>query len=284
LPYLAAELVAICLWRLRELAQSGIIHWFTTGHSALGGEIPLPPRDYSALTRGFIAYLPIAIVTIVAVVWLFVAAFLVTAAMVRSIEREQALDERKILADIATGWHRILLFALKLLVTLGVFFAGTTALLFSLLFIAHRQDLLRSPWMIVAMLPIAVGGSVWTVMPAAMRLLKQEPARLDSIQTRNQGAILAILTSEAGVALGLLTSKLETPMLITSHWEFTALSIINSVIANAPDTILFVALVLLAAGLSTEIESNDDSSLRELLPALMPMHFGKPEEPPQTEA
>jgi hypothetical protein len=71
--------------------------------------------------------------------------------------------------------------------------------------------------------------------------------------------------------------------MLNSRWEITALSVFNSVIANAPDALLFIALALLAAELSREGDSNNVSKIRELLPLLMPLHFGKSEEPPEVE-
>src|SRR4051812_24582450 len=111
LPYIAADLLAICLWRLRGVAERGIFHWFTTGRSALGGDIALPRHD--SMAKASLAYAPIAITTITAVVWLFVAALFATGAMVDSIEREQRPDARELLSGLAAHWRRILLFALR---------------------------------------------------------------------------------------------------------------------------------------------------------------------------
>ena len=96
LPYIAADLLAIFLWHLRRLAEKRILHWFTTGHSALEGDIR------AALAKASIAYAPIGIVAIVAVVSLFVGALVATAVIVDSIEREQRPDGRMILEYL---WH-----------------------------------------------------------------------------------------------------------------------------------------------------------------------------------
>lgn len=283
LPYIAADLLTICLWRLRGLAEKGIFHWFTTGHSVLGGDIALPRHDSATLARASIAYAPIGIATIIAVVCLFVAALSATAVMVDSIEREQRPEAREILADIAAHWRRILLFALRFLITFGVFAAGTMVPSYYLLYLAHRQDLLTSFWLVAGLMLVVVGCTAWLIMPATMRLLRGEAAVKVLAQTRNRGTILAILAVEAGVMLGFFVPKLEASILLTSRWEITALSVFNSVIANAPDALLFVALALLASEFSKESESKNGSIIRDLLPILMPLHFGKSKEPPQAE-
>ncbi len=283
LPYIAADLLAICLWRLRGLAERGIFHWFTTAHSALGGEFALPRHDSATLAKASIAYTPIGIATIVAVVCLFVAALLATADIVDSIEREQRTDAKEILARLVAHWWKILLFALRFLITVGVIFGGTAALSFYLLFLAHRQDLLTSFWLLAGGMLIGVGCTGWLVMPATMRLLRGGAAELVSTQTRTHGTILAIIAAEAGAALGFFVPKLEAFALLNSRWEVTALSVFNSVVADAPDALLFIALGLLAAKFSQEDCGKKGSKIIELLPLLMPLHFGKSGEPSQVD-
>ena len=91
LPYITADLLASCLWQLRGLAQKDIVHWFTMGHSASGGDGASPGHDYSALIRALPAYLTIGVFTIVVVVCLLKGYLQVD--RVSSWERE-ALDER----------------------------------------------------------------------------------------------------------------------------------------------------------------------------------------------
>ena len=274
LPYIAADLLAIFLWHLRRLAEKRILHWFTTGHSALEGDIR------AALAKASIAYAPIGIVAIVAVVSLFVGALVATAVIVDSIEREQRPDGRMILAILVARWRRILLFALRFLITVGVLVGGIVGLSYYFLSLAHRQELITSFWFLAGGMLIGVGCTGWLVVPAAIRLVGGATA-LVSVQTRNQGTILAVLAAEAGAALGFFVPKLEASMLLNWRWENNVLSVFNSIIANAPDELLFIALALLAADLSPEVDDKKDSKIRELLPVLMPMHLGKSEAPPE---
>jgi hypothetical protein len=283
LPYLAADLLSIGLWQLRGLAQKSIIHWFTTVNSVLGGNVSMPLHDNAALTRGFIAYLPIGITTIVTVVCLFVAALVATAAMVVAIERGQTPDGKTILVSLAADWRMMFLFALRFLITFAVFVGGLIALIFYLLFLTHRQDQLTSFWLQAGVLSVGVGLSSWLVMPSAICLLVGEAAVPVSTRVRYQGAMLAALTAEAGAVIGFFEPKLEASMLFGSQWEITALHVFNSVIANAPDVVLFVGLALLAIGLSQENDTKEGFKIHGLLSRLMPLHFGRDTEPPQIE-
>lgn len=283
LPYIVADLLAICLWRLRGLTERSIFHWFTTSHSVLSGEVASPHYDSASLARASIAYAPIAITTIIAVVCLFVAALVATADIVDSIKKEQRPDARAILAKLATHWRKILLFALRFLITAGVFFAGTTGLSYYLLFRTRRQDLLTSFWFLAGQLLIEVGCAAWLVMPAAIRLLEGGAEVRTSAQARSQGTILAIIAAEVGAALGSFVPKLEASIHLNSRWEATALSVFNSVVADAPDALLFIALALLVAEFSGVTGGRKDSKILGLLRLLMPLHFGKGEEQPSAE-
>lgn len=283
LPYIAADLLAICLWRLRGLAEKGIFRWFTTSHSVLSGEVASTHYDSASLTRASIAYFPIAIITVIIVVCLFVAALVATADIVDSIEREQPPVAREILAKLAAHWRKLLLFALRFLITAGVFFAGTTGLSYYLLFLTRRLDFLTSFWFLAGQLLIEVGCAAWFVMPAAIRLLEGGAAVRASVQARGQGTILAIIAAEAGAAIGSFVPKLEASFHLNSRWEFTAISVFNSVVANAPDALLFIALALLAAEFSGAPDGKKDSKILDLLRLLMPLHLGEGEKLPPAE-
>jgi hypothetical protein len=239
LPYLAAQLLTIALWQLRGLGQKRIIHWYTTGHFALGGGIASPRTDYSALNNALAAYLPVAIATIIAVVCLFVAALMTTAAMVDAIAQEQRLNKSRILTQLTVHWRRILLFSLRFLITVVAFVAGTVGLSYYLLFRLDRLGILSTLWFQAILILVGIGCTAWLVMPATIRLLGREVAV--SAKTRGQGTIMAVLAVEAGGVIGHFLPMLESSMVLNSQWGIAALSVFNSVIANAPDALLFVA-------------------------------------------
>lgn len=282
LPYIAAELLASGLWELRGLVQSGIMHWFTTGHFVMDGRIALTRNNLDAQSNATIACIPIGIAAVVLVVTLFVAALVATSAIVDSIEREQRFDARDMMAGLGGHYRRILLLGLRFLAIFVVFAAGTIGLLYYLLLRAHRQYLYHLPfWLLAGMLLVAVGCTAWLVMPPAIRLLRGGAAVQVSVRTRNLGTILAILAAEAGAVIGFFVQKLEAPIVLNSQLEITALAAFNSVITHAPYALFFIALALLTNECYLENDSKRGSKNLELLQHLMPSHYGKNEEPPQ---
>ena len=279
LPFLIADLLTIGLWRLWGIVRRVIFHWFTTRHSVLGGEVPVPSTDHSALTNASLANLPIGLAAVIAVVCLFVAALSVTATMVDVIGREQNLNAKEVLAGVIARWRKILLLGVTFLVLIAAFAAAVLAPVFFVLYRVHRPDLLTSPLLAPVAMFVVVGCSVWLIMPATIRLICADREVLDPSRTRVRGAIMAIIASEAGALLGLILSKAETAMRLETQLGWSVLSAFNSVVANAPDVLLFITLALLAAESSRAIEDGKRSRVRELLQALMPMDFRQTKEP-----
>jgi MFS family permease len=255
------------------MAEKGIFRWFSTSRSVLGSVIPAPLSGHAMLARASIVYAPIGFLTIFVVVCLFVVALVVTASMVDAIGREQKPDVRKALAELAPRQWRILLFSLKFLVVFGVATAVVTALSYCLFYAIHRPDHLTSAMLLPVLVLVGVGCAVWLVTPAAIRLLRAYTTGQVLAEARNRGTIIAVLASEAGLALGMIAQRLETPIALNSRWELSAVLGLNSIVANAPDVLVFIALALLAAEYSPESENNKGSKTDELLQRLMPLHF-----------
>jgi uncharacterized membrane protein len=256
-PCLVAELLAICLWHLRGIAEKAIFRWFSTSHSVLGGGVPAPTDQ--AFAKATLAYIPLGLATIFVIICLFVVVLLVTAGMVNAIMREQEPDARKALAGLTHDWRRILLFSLKFLLAIGVVGVAVTVPLFYLLRAAHHPEYLTSPLWLPVILILYMGCLAWLMMPPAIRLQRPEMAGPISTQDSSWGMILAIVASETGNALGILSQKLEKGMILEFRWEWTALSMLNSILANAPDVLLFVALALLASESAAESQLQSES-------------------------
>jgi hypothetical protein len=284
LPYVAADLLAIFLWRLRGQAEKVIFHWFATGHLVIGIDVATPRLNSGAFAKAALTYTPIGITTIVSVMWLFVAAFVATAIMVRSFENEQSPDARDLLAEVALLWPRILMFALRLLITAAIFAFGTVGLTYFLLYLAHHRELFfPSFWLMIAMMPIGTGCTAWLVLPAAMRLIRGEANVVVSTKTKKLGTIVTVLALEAGAVIAFLLPTLEKRVLLYSEGARATIWAINSVLANSPNALLFIALALLACKSAGQEDRNKGSRLREILPALMPLHFDPSKEPPGTQ-
>lgn len=273
LPYLAAELMAIGLWCLWGVVRTSIFHWFTTRHSVLGGDVPASSTDYSAPTRVFQVSLPIGFVTVFTIVCLFVVALMTTASMVDAINSEQKIDVRGILAGFSQRWGKILLFSFICLVTFGACVAGGGGLFTFVLYRVDRAELLTSHISTFGIVPILVGCATWVLMPMAIGRLRDDKAAPVPSKTRNLGAMTAIVATEATALLGVILWKAEASVQLDTRFEWSMLGAFNSVVANAPDVLLFVVIALLAAEHSHEVEGGGGSKVRALLQTAMPMHF-----------
>lgn len=247
LPYVTADLLAILFWRLRGQAERVIFHWYATGRLVVGVDVTTPRLSPGLFAKAALTYTPIGITAIVAVMWLSVAALVGTSIMVHSFEDAQRPDPRVVLAEVAQRWRRILIFALRLLITSVVFIAGTVGLAYYLLYLANHQELAFSFWLMIAVMPIGTGCTAWLVLPAAMRLVSREAGVVVSTKTKQLGTIVAVLAVEAGGILGYLLPTLEGRMLLNSEEARTAVSVVSSLVRDSPNALLFIGLTLLAA-------------------------------------
>lgn len=279
LPYLIADLLAVFLWRIWGVVRTSIFHWFTTRQSVLGGDVSVPSTDYSALARASQVAIPIGFVTVFVIVCVFVIAFMATAEMLHAINREEKIDAWGFLARLAQRWGKLLVFSLKCLAVFGAFLVGVGALLSFILFRFHVTNLRTSNIFEFGLSAVCAGCGTWVLTPIAIRLLRGDGKALIPFQVRNYGAITAILSVEAGALLGVLLSKAEARVQLDSQFEWSLLAAFNSVVANAPVALLFVAIALLAANVLDELESGGRSMVHSLLQTVMPMHFQETSDP-----
>jgi hypothetical protein len=245
IPCPCANLLAICLWRLRGMAEKAIFRRFLTGHSVLGGDTWLRP-DRAMLAKASMVYAPVGFATIFAVVFVFVAALVVTAKMVKAIGSGQGPMLRVLWAEAVPCWRRILLFSVKFLVACGVFLAVAFFLATSLFGSALNRDLANSAIFIQLGALTLACCLVLLLAPAAIRLLQVKPKGNIPWSTCGQAVVFAAVASEAGILLGMFAQKLESGIVFDYKWELAMLSALNSLVANAPYALLFIALALLA--------------------------------------
>jgi hypothetical protein len=105
--------------------------------------------------------------------------------------------------------------------------------------------------------------------------------RLDSIRLQSEPnfELCGSLGTDFGLRQGAFGDHGSSRSQCRSRWEFTALSALDSILTNAPDALLFVALALLAAEYPRESENNKGSNIHELLQVLIPLHFRQSKEP-----
>jgi len=207
-----------------------------------------------------------------------VLALVATAGMGDAIGHEQKIDGSEILAGLRLRWTRILLFSLVSLVTFGAFMGGGGALLFLILRRLHRQELLTSSFSALGMITITVGCAVWLLMPMAIRLLRADRTVPIPYRTRNLGTFLAIVACEASAVVGMTLQRAEASVQLDTQFEWLVLRAFNSVVANAPDVLLFVAIALLSQQSYEMAENGGGSRVRALFQTAMPMHFREKKE------
>jgi hypothetical protein len=63
---------------------------------------------------------------------------------------------------------------------------------------------------------------------------------------RKLGTVFAVATSASAVALEYLVGNAETAAVIDEQWEGVTIGVVNTIVINAPQVLLFIALTLLA--------------------------------------
>jgi hypothetical protein len=266
LPCVFADLLAVWLWRLRGMAEKAIFHWFLTSHSVLGGETVTPIPDRAMLAKASMAYAPVGFATIFAVVCLFVAALMVIARMVEAISSGQSPNFRASLTKVIRRWRRILLISVKFLVACGVFSVAAAFLAYSLLGALHHREVVTSAIFLNLGTLLLACCLALLLTPSAIRLLQADKRAQVPSESGRRAMVFAAVATEAGILLGMLAQKLEAGMVLDYKWEVTTLSALNSILANAPNSLLFVALALLALGNDNNaaVKTDPDSSVLPL--------------------
>jgi hypothetical protein len=93
---------------------------------------------------------------------------------------------------------------------------------------------------------VGEGCLAWLLVPAAIRLLRPQGNPTISAQDRNIGVVFAVSASAGSLALEYLVGKAETIVMLDKLWEGEAIAVVNTIIINAPQVFLFIALALLA--------------------------------------
>jgi hypothetical protein len=179
-------------------------------------------------------------------VCLFVAAFATTAKLVERILEKGKPDPVRALKEVAPDWKGILLFSFKYIVVFGAI-SGILVLSASIPVISHRfTEIAASKAFDCSVGLLGAGVAAWLLMPAAIRLLQRPEVAPISVECRRLGTIFVVLASAAGLALENLLNRAEAGMVFDNQSEPTALAVLNTIVVNAPEVLLFIALALLA--------------------------------------
>ncbi|MGP8270899.1 MAG: hypothetical protein ACLQLH_12575 [Terracidiphilus sp.] len=255
-PYIAAELLAIGLWRLRGLAEKEIFRWFTTRHSALG-DFVTPNLDHATLAKASLAYAPVGFVTMFIVVFLFVIAMVATAQMVNAVARDQRPELNKSLNGIASRWPEILKFAFKFLFTWLLLFSVTVWILAVLVNEMHQSELPTSLWVSSIEAIFITFCMARFLTPAVIRLLRSPNLEPVSVMVRRLGTILALLVISIEGLLGIITQPVDARLMIDIPAVREAVILLTKLAVNIPYVLLFIGLALLAVNFSGVGKSED---------------------------
>ncbi|HTW78287.1 MAG TPA: hypothetical protein VME23_01965 [Terracidiphilus sp.] len=277
-PCVCAGLLTLALGRLEKAAVLKIVHSLMTRHTVLGGDVTsADPNEFERLA--LVVLKPVGLCKDFLEVCFYVVALAMTAKLVGMIFEGKKPDILAALKEIAPEWRGILMFSLKYLVALGVTGAVMILITSSALVSQRLLEIVASKAFVYPVGLALEAGVAWVLMPAAMRLLQTPNVAQVSVQCRRLGTVFAVLTSAAALGLEYIVGSVEAKVVLDNQWELTAVSALNSIVVNAPEVLLFIALAWLAVQHFPEVETTNGSRLREFWRGLMPLHFGPNQEP-----
>ncbi len=245
-PCSIAGILMLAFDRLDKFAIHSLLEFFSVGHSVLGGEVAtgdLAQAQHRAMMVGS----PLGALKDYLEIFLFVVALATTKNLVQMVLEDQWLDIIMALRRVLPRCREVLLFSLKYMAVMAALGGVIVLSSFALTSERFRELALSKVFFFVFGL-IGECCLAWLLVPAAIRLLR--PAGSPSIPTqeRKMGTIFAVVTSAGSFALEILVRKAETVSLLDNQWERGAVAVVNTVIVNAPQVLLFIALALLAIG------------------------------------
>ncbi|MCL2649347.1 MAG: hypothetical protein FWD61_20525 [Phycisphaerales bacterium] len=245
-PCSIAAVLYFVLNRLQKIWNYWLAEFFATQHSVLGGTEPVAePLKASFKAMWFIS--PLGFLKGFVVVCSFVTALFITKELV-----DMALDKQRLrmiaaARDIMPGCRGILLFSLKYLVAFGAGLLFTIFLMPTSPIMPERFDRITTSTEYTHVVILLMFACVaWLLMPSAIRLLRPQSSSKVSIEERTMGTIFAVVASEGSWALGYFVGKVEYSLELNSQWGWWAVSVLNTIVINLPQVILFIALALLA--------------------------------------
>jgi len=255
-PCTVAGILILALGKLEKAQIQWFIHFFQTQRSVLGGEAQ--SGDLSeALHRATMFIYPLGLLKEFLDVCFFVVALTTTKSLVQSILEEQKPDMVAAVRGVVPRFREVLLFSVKYMAVLAVF-AGIFIVLGSSPLTSDRfhEFLFSKKYLLYAFSLVGEGCLAWLLLPAAIRLLRPPGSPTISTRVREMGTAFAVIASAGALALGFLTGKAESGIRLDNQGEGLVVAVVNTVIINAPQILLYIALALMAIQ-----ESNEETSL-----------------------
>jgi hypothetical protein len=280
-PYICADLAASGLTSLRHLAGNAIFHWVATRHlhSVLGGDLVTTNPDSAVFKKAMLLAAPLGWATDYVNACLYIAALVLTAALVVTILRSEKPSAAAALPTLRTYLKRILIYALIFcaltLALTDLILLPTSYLLSGRL---ERSQILLNGTMLGEQL-LSLICTAWIMAPLAIALVRPADAAAVSAERKKLGRIAAMLAGAVTIVLEELSALLIIRHVRFSHFGLAVFNPVNSLVVNSPLILLFIALAVIAAEDPLEIRNGSNPRTPRLLETLMPLHFRPGREP-----
>jgi hypothetical protein len=245
LPCSIAGILMLGLGKLERAEIRWLVRFFSTKHSVLGGEVS--SMDLAlAQHRAMMVLYPSSLLKYVLEVCFFVVALAATKNLVHMLLNEQTPDLIGAMRRDLPRSREVLLLSVKYIAVLGLF-GGILIVIGSSPLTSDRihELVLSKPFIYVFGL-VGNGCLAWLLVPAAVRLLQPQGTPAISTEGRRLGTAFAVASSACALALEYVVTKAESGLIFGKPWEIDAIAVVNTVIINAPQVLLFIALTLLA--------------------------------------
>lgn len=244
-PCSIAAILMLVLAKLERAEIRWLVQSFATQHSVLGGEVPTADPS-SAQHRAMLVVYPSSFLKYLLEVWFFVIAFATTGSLVRMILNEQRPDIADALRRVRPRLRAILLFSLQYIAVLAVFGGLLIALGTSPLASDSIHGVALSRPFVYGLGLVEQACLAWLLVPAAVRLLQLPGAPAISTEARRLATAFAVAASACSIALGFLIGRAQSALMLDAPWESQAVSVVNTLVLNVPEVLLFIVLALLA--------------------------------------
>lgn len=235
----------LALNRLEKSAIHRIMAFFMNQQSVLGGTAPTGDLA-TAQHRTMLIVYPLGTLKYLIEISLFVVALIATKELVRMTLAEQRAEFITALRGILPRCREALFFSIKYMAVMAIFGSIMVALASAPISPELLRQLFTSKTLVFG---YALAGEcclAWLLLPAAIRLLRPPASPPISTQQRKLGTILAAAAFVSSTAIEYLIGRTEAAITIGNYWESWAIAVANTVIINAPEVMLFVALALMA--------------------------------------
>jgi hypothetical protein len=244
-PCSIAGILMLAVGRLRKAEIHWLLGFFGTRHSALGGLVP-SAEPAQAQHRAMMVLYPLGFLIHLLEVCLFVVALTTTMSLVQMVLEEKMPDMVAAVRKIVPRWREVLLFSLKYMAVLAVVVGLLVVLPASSLTPERFHEFVLSKVFIDVSGLVGEGCLAWLLMPTAIRLLRPLGSPIISAQERTTGTVFAVTASAGSLVLQFLVGKAEIALMLDNQWQGDAIAVVNTVIINMPQVLLFIALALLA--------------------------------------